>query len=137
MPTVASNATATLATRALDELIERAPFPIRATQVDGGSEFMADFEDACQQRGMRLFELPPRSPKLNGRGERATRTFKDEFYDCSSALPTVCDFAAVLLRWEHVYNCIRPHQALGYPTPAEFLANWNADHQQEDLSRTS
>ena len=137
VPTVASNATASLATRALDELIDRAPFPIRAIQVDGGSEFMAGFEEACQQRGIRLFELPPRSPKLNGRVERANRTFKDEFYDCSSALPTVRDFAADLLRWEHVYNHIRPHQALGYLTPAEFLANWNATHPQEDLSRTS
>ena len=63
VPTIASNATASLATRALDELIDRAPFPIRAIQVDGGSEFMADFEAACQQRGIRLFELPPRSPK--------------------------------------------------------------------------
>ena len=78
-----------------------------------------------------------RSPKLNGRVERANRTFKDEFYDCSSALPTVRDFAADLLRWEHVYNHIRPHQALDYLTPAEFLANWNATHPQEDLSRTS
>jgi transposase InsO family protein len=137
VPTVASNATAALATRALDQLIKRAPFPIRAIQVDGGSEFMAGFEEACQQRGIRLFELPPRSPKLNGRVERANRTFKDEFYDCSSALPTVRDFAADLLRWEYTYNHIRPHQALGYLTPAEFLTNFNATHPQEDLSRTS
>ena len=32
---------------------------------DGGSEFAAEFERACQQRGLRLFVLPPRSPKLN------------------------------------------------------------------------
>jgi hypothetical protein len=25
---------------------------------------MAGFEDACQQKGILLFELPPRSPKL-------------------------------------------------------------------------
>ena len=98
---------------------------------------MAGFEEACPRRGILLFELPPRSPKLNGRVERASRTFKDEFYDCSSALPTVHDFAADLLRCEHVYNHIPPHQALGYLTPAEFLTNWNANHTQEDLSRTS
>lgn len=137
VPTVAGNATATTARRALEQLIDRSPFPIRAVQVDGGSEFMAQFEEACQARGIRLFELPPRSPKLNGRVERANRTFKDEFYDCSTALPTVSDFAADLRRWELVYNTIRPHQALGYLTPAEFLANWNATHPQEVLSRTS
>jgi hypothetical protein len=33
------------------------PFPIRAVQVDGGSEFAAGFELACQQRGLHLFVL--------------------------------------------------------------------------------
>jgi transposase InsO family protein len=26
--------------------------------------------------------------------------------------------------WERVYNSVRPHQALGYLTPSQFLANW-------------
>lgn len=137
VPTIASNATALLASRALDDLIARMPFPVKAIQVDGGSEFMADFEDACQQKGILLFELPPRSPKLNGRVERANRTFREEFYDCSNAPPTVAGFKADLLAWEHTYNHIRPHQALGYLTPAEFLATFNATHHQEELSRTS
>lgn len=138
VPTIASNATAFLAVRALDALQARAPFPIRAIQIDGGSEFMADFEAACQARGIRLFVLPPHSPKLNGRVERANRTYKDEFYDCSTAEPTVKSFARDLLRWEHVYNHIRPHQALGYLTPAQFLATWQSTHRPEEvLSRTS
>ncbi len=122
VPTIASNATARLATRALDQLIARSPFPIRAIQVDGGSEFMAEFEQACHDKGIRLFELPPRSPKLNGRVERANRTYREEFYDCSLATPTVAAFSTDLRRWEHTYNTIRPHQALGYLTPAQFLA---------------
>jgi len=28
-----------------------------------------------------LFELPPRSPKLNGHVERANRTHREEFYE--------------------------------------------------------
>ncbi len=48
--------------------------------MDGASEFKADFEEACQERGIRLFVLPPRSPKLNGHGERAQRTHQEEFY---------------------------------------------------------
>jgi putative transposase len=55
-----------------DTLQLRMPFPIRAVQVDGGSEFAAEFEQACQQRGLHLFVLPPRSPKLNGAVERAS-----------------------------------------------------------------
>lgn len=122
VPTIASAATANLATKALEALIERSPFPIRAIQVDGGSEFMAQFEDACRDNGILLFELPPRSPKLNGRVERANRTYREEFYNCSDATPTVAGFAHHLRRWEHTYNHIRPHQALGQLTPAQFLA---------------
>jgi transposase InsO family protein len=122
VPTIASNATATLARRGLEALIDRSPFPIKAIQVDRGSEFMAVFEEACKTRGIYLFELPPHSPKLNGRVERANRTFKEEFYDCSNATPTVAGFKDDLRQWEDVYNTIRPHQALGYLTPVEFLA---------------
>ena len=137
VPTIASNATALLASRALDDVVARMPFPVKAIQVDGGSEFMAEFEDACQQRSILLFCLPPRSPKLNGRVERANRTYREEFYDCSTATPTVAGFKADLRDWEHTYNHIRPHQSLGQLTPAQFLATFNANHQQEDLSRTS
>lgn len=137
VPTISYRATAMSASRALDALIARTPFPIKAIQVDGGSEFMAEFEAACKERGIRLFELPPRSPKLNGRVERANRTYKEEFYDCSNATPTVVGFRSHLRYWEHIYNTIRPHQALDYLTPAEFLADWNATHPLEEVSRTS
>ena len=55
--------------------------PVRAIQVDGGSEFQAVFEEACQARGIPLFVLPPRSPKLNECVERAQRTHTEEFYE--------------------------------------------------------
>ena len=32
-----------------------------------------------------------------------------------------------LRAWETVYNTIRPHQALGYLTPAEYLASVGID----------
>ena len=33
-----------------------------------------------------------------------------------------------LRAWETTYNTVRPHQALGYLTPAEFLDRWRQDH---------
>jgi putative transposase len=39
---------ATAAARFLQTLQQRMPFPVRAVQVDGGGEFAAAFEDACQ-----------------------------------------------------------------------------------------
>jgi len=118
---VASRATAPAARRFLDTLEERTPFPVRAIQVDGGSEFQAAFEEACQQRGIRLFVLPPRSPKLNGHVERANRTHAEEFYEVADLPWTVAELNQHALVWERVYNTVRPHQALGYKTPMEFL----------------
>lgn len=58
----------------------RMPFPVRAVQVDGGWEFIAGFEKSYQEKGIHLFVLPPRSPKLNGCVERAHhRTHAEEF----------------------------------------------------------
>ena len=79
---VRTRATATTASQFLVDLQARLPVPLRAVQVDGGSEFMAEFEQACQQRGLRLFVLPPHSPKLNGCVERANRTHREEFWQC-------------------------------------------------------
>jgi transposase InsO family protein len=119
---------ATLATHFLDTCQARMPFPIKALQVDGGSEFKAAFEQACQARGLRLFILPPRSPKLNGRVERAQRTHTEEFYEVTDAELAVGPLNTALQAWERTYNTVRPHQALGYLTPQEFVKQWR--HRQ-------
>jgi putative transposase len=119
---VRASATAGTARDFLDELDARTPFPIRALQVDGGSEFMAEFETACQERGMALFVLPPRSPKLNGHVERANRTHRNEFWELYDGPLELPPLQAALRAWEDAYNHVRPHQALGYRTPAEHLA---------------
>src|SRR5579859_5799989 len=125
-------ATSLAAAHFLDTLVDRMPFPIAALQVDGGSEFAAEFERACQQRGLPLFVLPPRSPKLNGQVERAHRTHHEEFYQ---VIPEHWDLASLspqLRRWEHIYNTVRPHQALGYQTPLEFLERCKSQSQKAE-----
>ena len=90
---VRTRATAATAAEFLTSLKFRLPFPLRAVQVDGGSEFMAEFEAACQRAGIRLFMLPPRSPKLNGLLERAHRSHIEEFWECYDGhldLPSLC-----------------------------------------------
>jgi transposase InsO family protein len=124
---VYSRATATTASHFLGRLLERMPFPVRAIQVDGGSEFMAEFEQACQDRDIQLFVLPPRSPKLNGHVERAQRTHTEEFWEVTEVGWTVRELQPELRAWETVYNTVRPHQSLDYQTPAQFLDGfiWN------------
>ena len=116
-----TRATAQTAAQFLDTLQHRMPFPIRALQVDGGSEFAAEFEQACQQRGLHLFVLPPRSPKLNGAVERANRTHREEFYQVTPCSLEMNKLNRELRQWEKIYNTVRPHQSLGYLTPHQFL----------------
>jgi transposase InsO family protein len=125
---VHTRATATAAARFLDSMEQRMPFPVRAIQVDGGSEFQAAFEAECQRRGIPLFVLPPRSPKLNGRVERAHRTHTEEFYELIDLPDTIPELNRLLQAWERVYNTIRPHQALGYLTPLGFLGQLDTSH---------
>ena len=97
---VGTQATSSSAARFLEAVVARMPFPVRAIQVDGGSEFQGVFEDACKARGILLFARPPHSPKLNGHVERAHRTHVEEFSN----------------------NAERPHQSLGWLSPMEYLA---------------
>ena len=92
---------------------------IRAIQVDGGSEFRAAFESACRDLGIRLFVLPPRSPKLNGHVERAQRTHTEEFYELYEGELEMAPLNCALQKWERLYDTYRPHQPLDGRTPAE------------------
>jgi putative transposase len=88
------------------QVAHRMPFPIRALQVDGGSEFAAEFELACQHCGLRLFVLPPRSPKLNGSVERAQRTHTEEFYQVPRCSLEMKKLNLELRQWEGIYNLV-------------------------------
>jgi len=114
-------ATARTATNFLSALGARLPFPVRTIQVDGGSEFMSEFEVACKERGIQLFVLPPRSPKLNGHVERAQRTHTEEFWELYDGDLALAAVRPALRAWETLYNTFRPHQALSGHTPQEYL----------------
>jgi len=126
-----ARATSAAAAQYLDTLEHRMPFPIKAIQIDGGSEFQDDFEAECQRRKIKLFVLPPRSPKLNGHVERAQRTHTEEFYQVTDCGFEINELNRALLDWEKVYNTIRPHQALGYLTPKQFLDRYNETIRKE------
>jgi transposase InsO family protein len=116
-----SRATARTAASFLKTMLQRMPFSVKAIQVDGGSEFQADFEVLCEKMGLKLFLIPPRSPELNGHVERAQRTHTEEFYEVYLGDTDLNTLNPALLDWERTYNHIRPHQALQWKTPAEYL----------------
>ena len=108
----------------LQYLQKKFPFKIKAIQIDGGSEFKKYFEQECKRREIILFELPPRSPKLNGHVERSNRTSREEFYEVEEIDLSIEKHNQQLEQWEYVYNYIRPHQSLDYLTPNEYYQMW-------------
>ena len=121
---VYSNAKASSAKRFLLDFVKHAPFKILSIQVDGGSEFMAEFEDACADLDISLIVLPPAKPTYNGGVERANRSFREEFYNLSNLLEdTVTGIQAELHKAVQKYNAYRPHFALKGLTPLQYIQN--------------
>ena len=91
------------------------------------SEFRAAFESACRDLGIRLFVLPPRSPKLNGHVERPQRTHTEEFYELYEGELEMAPLNCALQKWERLYDTYRPHQSLDGRTPAEYIEQCNPE----------
>lgn len=116
----------------LDKLIAEMPFNVEAIQVDGGSEFMAEFETACERRGLRLYVLPPKSPQMNGGVERCNGAWRYEFYAVYDLPTTVAELNPMIDGFQHLYNHHRPHGALGGLTPQAYR---QANQANGDLSQ--
>lgn len=119
---VATRATATTAAVLLDKLIADAPFKIEGIQVDGGSEFKAEFEQACKDKGLVLYVLPPKRPQLNGTAERNQGAWRYEFYATFDLPHRINELQPLVDAFAYRFNHDRPHQALGDLTPAAYLA---------------
>ncbi|WP_029032403.1 integrase core domain-containing protein, partial [Salinarimonas rosea] len=88
----------------------------------GGSEFKAEFEKACADKKLALYELPPKSPKLNGAVERCNAAWRYEFYAVYD-LPTGVDALNPHIdAFQNLYNHHRPHGALAGRPPAAYLS---------------
>ena len=115
------HATASNAADFLDKVTAEMPWPIKAIQIDGGSEFMAEFEEACAARAIPLYVLPPRSPKLNGAVERCNGAWRYEFYAVQDLPGDIHKIAEHVDAFQHLYNHFRPHGALDGMTPNQYL----------------
>jgi len=98
----------------------------KGIQVDGGSEFRADFEAACKAKNLALYVLPPKRPELNGAVERAQSSWQYEFYACYDLPARLDKLLAFVDAFAHRFNHVRPHDALDGKTPAEYLQTISA-----------
>jgi transposase InsO family protein len=125
-----NRATSQAAASFLAKLTADMPFKVDAIQVDGGSEFMAAFEEACETRGIKLYVLPPKCPQMNGAVERCNSAWRYEFYETYELPSSVEALNPILDSFQHLYNNHRPHGALAGRTPAAYLAQQQATEFQ-------
>ncbi|OGN97157.1 MAG: hypothetical protein A2Z77_06330 [Chloroflexi bacterium RBG_13_51_36] len=58
-------------------------------------------------------------------------THTEEFYEVTDTTFDISELNRALLKWKQVYNTIRPHQALGYLTPRQFLECYQQNQKRE------
>lgn len=96
---------------------------------DNGSEFQNDFERACHGLSLPQWYSRVRTPKDNAVLERFNRTIQEEFVEMIDiGLEDTSAFNQRLLGWLIEYNSIRPHQALDYLSPLEYLDQYYKDN---------
>jgi transposase InsO family protein len=102
----------------LDRVLDEMPFAIQRIQTDRGAEFFAEeVQRRLMAETIKFRPIPPRSPHLNGKVERAQRTALEEFWPTADArAPDIGDQLAV---WVHHYNWDRPHESLGGQCPID------------------
>ncbi len=85
-------------------ILARMPFPVRAIQVYGGSEFMAQFEEACRERGIRLFVLPPARPSSTATSNAPSAPTTRSSTTASPRPPRSPRVNRLLRKWEDICN---------------------------------
>jgi transposase InsO family protein len=96
---------------------------IKTIQSDNGLEFMGDFDQRLKKEKIQHLFIYPRCPKINGFIERANRSLREEFLNQNQDL-IIDDFGLFnqkLLDHLFWYNTVRPHQALKFLSPIDYL----------------
>jgi putative transposase len=118
--------------RFLHKVIAGFSFPIQAVQSDGGSEFLGEFARTASELDLIHYFNRPNYPQGNGRIERSFRTDDDEFYHVQELPADLGRLELALLAWNHVYETVRPHQALGYLTPDQFYHHYSVVNKRKE-----
>jgi transposase InsO family protein len=113
---------------ALANLVQgrQAPTHIRC---DNGPELVAEtLRDWCRFSGTSLSYIEPGAPWQNPYVESFNGHLRRELLELES-FNSLYEAQILLEDWRHDYNHNRPHQSLGYQTPAAFAHGWHAQHQ--------
>lgn len=105
----------------LRECLRSFPFTIKAVQTDNGKEFLKDFDKLCKELMIPHYFIEARHPKQNTYVENSHGFDEREFYQQGKISVDIESMHKALEEWEYTWNYIRPHEALNYLTPDEYL----------------
>jgi len=101
--------------------LNKFPFKVRSVQTDNGAEFLKNFDKLCKELKLTHYYTYPRSPKQNSYVEISHGADEREFYQQGNIHHDIGVMQKKLADWEHVWNNVRPHAALDYLTPNQYL----------------
>jgi transposase InsO family protein len=127
---LAEDANSRTAVAVQEQAAKRLPFAIAAINNDNGGENEKDFSAYLEQERVAQFFSRAGTPTDNPRVERSHLTDELEFYAQGNARKNFNDQTKAISEWEHTYNFVRPHQALGYLTPMEFYERWQSNPRE-------
>ena len=111
-----------------------------AITVDNGSEFTSRHFDAWAcENGISIDFMHPGRPAENGLCESFNGKLRDECMN-ASWFRTLAEARTVIEQWRKDYNELRPHSALGNPTPNEYvrrLLRWKGVEETVSLRASS
>lgn len=106
--------------RVLNRLIEFRGKP-DVIRVDNGPEFISDkLKMWCDERNIRLQYIQPGKPVQNAFIERKNGSMRKELLD-AYMFYTLDEVRLLAEEWRMDYNHERPHEALGFVPPAEYI----------------
>ncbi|MFZ3054703.1 MAG: DDE-type integrase/transposase/recombinase [Minisyncoccales bacterium] len=105
----------------LKECFESFPFTIKNIQTDNGAPFQKEFDRCCKDSHIPHYYTYPRSPKQNSYVEISHGADEREFYQQGNTYSILETMRDKIQEWEDVWNDVRPHAALNYLTPNEYL----------------
>lgn len=127
---LAEDSTAVNSALAHQKSKEKLPFVTACQNTDNGTENMKEFRDLLKKDTVFHFYSNAGTPTDNPRVERSHLTDEIEFYKRGGFKKTFAEQKEATAEWEHFYNFVRPHQALGYLTPMAFYELWKTDKEK-------
>lgn len=93
-------------------------------RVDNGPEFLSgDFVTWAEAAGMMIHYIQPGEPNQNAYIERFNRTYREEVLSLY-VFRSLSEVRETTYWWMNDYNELRPHDALGDLTPADYMQRY-------------